>query len=133
MRDTTPEQSIDKCAGHRSDEIDDKYGVACAKQDKHWGGACTCNGPAAAEYKATDDISRISIGLVLDDDLLAFLVLDVPPFDDLDYDDTGDNSRSDDAEHMETLEPEHFIDPEPGSCFTLIQDEPQQHTNQYIS
>jgi hypothetical protein len=113
--------AVKEGTGHSREEENDKDGIATTHEDEHGRGTDAGEGPAKAEDESADDVAGVGIIFGGKDDFFSLCGFEVSAFNDLHQDDAEDDGGADDAVHVERLEVEHFVYPEPGNGFGFIE------------
>ena len=120
------QQPVRKGSEHGCSKEYNENRIPTAQQYEHRPGANAGECPAQPENEPTDQVAGYALVFRVENDLLAFRRLQMCALDHLHDTDSCDDSREDDAVHVERLEVEHLEYPEPGNGFRLIQRDPQQ-------
>lgn len=121
MRQFGPKLAVHKSAGHGCQQVHNENGVTSAHEYEHGARAGTGQRPSHSEDAATYEVAGYAFVFVFDHDFLAFRILQVLPLDELHDNDACHYSRTNNAEHVEALKTKHFINPEVGYSFALVQ------------
>ncbi len=116
MRQFFAEQTINPCTSNGTQQRNHGYYKAASYLRKQWAWACTCNSPAKTKYQPAVYIAPMEF-FCWDDDSFAAKCFKLKTFNDEYGYGTNNYSTPDYAVHVEGLQPEHFLDPEPRNNF----------------
>ena len=128
MREFVPRNSINECTEDRGKYADQEDPMTCTHKCEQWSGTSTGKRPAESEYHSTGEIPNLI-------ELLAFGVdhftgggMDLEAFDQEDRQRPDNHGRSNNTIHVEALEMEHLLYPEPRYNLGLDQYYPKERS-----
>lgn len=128
-----PLYAIQVSTRHGGYQVHNKNGFATTQQNKHGGRTGTCQSPTHTKNEPSDEVPVNGFVFIVERDFVAFHVFYMAALHNLHNDDAGHNGGTNDAKHVEALKAEHFINAEPGYGFAFVQNETQQHANEYVA